>query len=183
MRLLALDIATQTGWAAGDTSRPGRCKHGVYRNPDAGASVGRFLNTFAFWLAQKIVDVEPVEILFEAPILTETTSLIMARKLYGLAGICEMVALNNGLDEDHCHEIESSKWRSGFLGQYMPQRPRGRKPRPGEMRDLYKEAAIKVATLSGYTPICDDDAEAIGIWTYGQSVRTLGARIRKGDLL
>lgn len=179
MRILALDVATSTGWALGAPGRPAR--HGIYTIQSRGERLGAYLSDYSFWLARKIVEGEPDRLVFEAPIITADTSLMMARKLYGLAGLTEMVALVNGMSPDQIFEIESSAWRASFLGSHYPVRRRGM-PK-GTMRRLFKAAAATVCKLHGYTPVGEDDADALGIWTHAQGIAAISAKISKGSLL
>ena len=90
-RVLALDLATLTGWACGATEGT-PVSHGVCAMPKTGEDLGRYLAHFRDWLNLAIDEMEPGEIIFESPILRGATTIATLRKLYSLAGVTELVA-------------------------------------------------------------------------------------------
>jgi len=150
MSVLALDIATQSGWAYGSAGEAPR--HGTYRVPSTGDDLGRFAYAFAQWLTHKLRELQPKEIVFESNILPRETNITTLKKLYGLAVVTELVALSEGVP---CSEISAGEWRRAFLGQHYPKKAR---------RDELKRAVVSACRQMGWEPHSTDDADAIGIW-------------------
>ena len=157
MSILSLDVATSTGWAHGE---PGEApSHGVFVLPSTGDDLGRALHHFASWLAGKVKELRPREIVFEAPILPATTNFKTCRKLYTLAGIVELVAIAEGIP---CSEMASSEWRRHFLGSHYPK---------GAGRDELKRAVIAACRAIGWNPRSDDDADALAMLSVALAFR------------
>ena len=157
MTVLALDIATCSGWAFGT---PGEApRFGTFTLPQTGDDLGRFAYTFMQWLHAKISELEPKEVVFEAPILPSSTNIITLKKLYGLAVIAEVVCISKGVP---CSEISNGSWRKSFLGQSYPS---------GGTRDELKRAVISACRQMGWEPNSSDDADALGIWYVASCAR------------
>lgn len=149
MTILALDVATSTGWAFGG---PGDApQYGVFSVPQTGADLGRFGVTFMAWLAAKCRDLRPREIIFEAPILPRKTNITTVRKLHGLAFMVECVAISEAVP---CFEISNGEWRKQFLGAYYPS---------PATSDALGRAVIAACRGMGWNPRDDNDADALGI--------------------
>jgi hypothetical protein len=110
-RVLALDIATRTGWAT-DGSLPGVPVTGVFQAPKAkgsrseGREFGVSFAAYRAWLVEMIGNIEPEIVGFEAPLNVvakshggglRTTSQETVRLLFGLAAITEEVAQTLGV--------------------------------------------------------------------------------------
>ena len=149
MTILALDVASSTGWAFGGMNDAPQ--HGVFSIPPTGDDLGRFGVTFMAWLSTKCRELRPREIVFEAPILPSKTALVTTRKLHGLALLVECVA---HLEAVPVTEIGNSEWRKHFLGAYYP---------PTPTRDELKRAVIAACRGMGWNPRGDDDADALGL--------------------
>lgn len=147
MSVLCLDLATTTGWACGEAGAPPR--YGSFRLPSTGDDVGRYLVEFMRWLKGLIAAEAPREIVFEAPILPRKTTIATLRKLYGLAGATEVMAIDAGIP---CSEISSGEVRRLFLGQHYP-RHAG--------RDEIKRAVINGCRQMGWEPRDDNEADAL----------------------
>lgn len=147
MRILALDLATRSGWACGDAGETPQ--HGTFTLPSTGDDVGRFLFEFMRWLKGLIATHEPREIVFEAPILPRETNIATLRKLYSLAGVTEVMALDAGIP---CSEISAGEVRRAFLGQHYPRKAQ---------RDEIKRAVIAGCRMHGWNPRDDNDADAL----------------------
>lgn len=155
--ILALDVASSSGWAfgsIGDTPQ-----HGVFTLPPSGDDLGRALHTFATWLSAKVRELQPREIVFEAPILPAQTNIKTLKKLYCLAGMVEFIAAIEGVP---CSEITAGEWRKAFLGPYYPK---------SSTRDELKRAVIAACRQMGWEPRQDDDADAMGILYVTQCAR------------
>lgn len=154
---LALDIASTTGWAFG---APGETpQHGTFTCPSTGDNLGRFAYSYAQWLTAKLRELQPKEIVFEAPILPSATNITTLKKLYGLCVVTELVALSEGVP---CTEITAGQWRKSFLGMHYPK---------GGTRDDLKRAVIAACRHMGWEPNNTDDADALGILYVAQCAR------------
>lgn len=149
MSVLALDVATSTGWAFGSAGEIPQ--HGTFRINPTGDDLGHFGVEFIKWLSSKIRELRPREIVFESPILPAKTNIATTRKLHGLALLVECVANLEGVP---CSEISSGEWRRQFLGPYYPAKP---------TRDDLKRAVIAACRGMGWNPRGDDDADALGL--------------------
>ena len=108
MRLLALDISTNVGWAMfkSPTSAP---TLGTWRAPIAmRGHYGRRLDGFEQWLRGKVFLLRPAVVAFESPIFVKWSSDLATnentiRLLISLAGICELVAFRAGVRSLEVH--------------------------------------------------------------------------------
>ena len=143
--LLALDLATCTGFCSGviDTGEVPTLGH--VRLPSTGADVGRFLCAWQDWLEPKVREVEPALIVFEAPILAGQTQIATTRKLQGMAGVTEMVGHRRGIE---VAEVATSQVKKALTGH-------GR----AEKADM-----MAAARHYGFNPQTSDEADAFGIW-------------------
>lgn len=148
-RILALDLATNTGFAIGDPQH-GVLAHGTKRFVGL-EHAARFSSLFD-WLNEKVMRWQIGLLVFESPIMVagrDKTSNV--RLLMTMAGLAEMVALRRGV---LCWEIESKQWRKHFLPPSIVT-PKGR-------------AELKRATLNecrerGWQPCDDNAADALAI--------------------
>lgn len=150
MRLLCLDLATNTGYACGSLAE-GVIESGSYRLPKTEDDVGLYLAYFRKWLESSVRRLEPREIIFEMPVLPPLgkTTLITLRKLYGLCGLTELVAQDLSLS---CAEANVSDVCSHFLGRGYP---RASDPR--------KRATVAKCRERGWTPRDEDNADALAL--------------------
>lgn len=143
MNILALDIATATGWARGlSASIPelGTFSIKKYANPP-----GQGFALYRIWL-NKMLDQHSFDVVaFEAPILRAQTTISTTRRLQGLAAITEMVCHERGVKcvEEHLQTIKKTLTGNG----------RAKKP---EM--------IRAAKARGMSPRNDNEADAFGLW-------------------
>lgn len=172
--LLALDLATTTGWCAGDgSSLPAL---GAVTLPKSGEENGPYFDFFFRWMHAKITElqadaaietspgdfgprsVDPKALIcaIEAPLLpparydaeknkwVRTTNLATTRKLQGLAGFAETICFQRNV---LCEEVYGSQVKAA-LGS-------GRNEKPDMM------AAAK---RCGLNPPTHDAADAFGVW-------------------
>lgn len=149
MRVLALDLATVTGWAAGDTASRPAC--GSVRLV-GGAPVDRWLALWD-WLDAAITIHDPREIVFEAPLVRSDNA---ARTLIGLSVVVELVARERSV---RCTESNIAHTRKQIIG-------RGTFPK-GEA----KGAVVAWAKAEGFDPPDDNAADALVLWHYAAKVR------------
>lgn len=148
--VLALDLATVTGYALGD--HDGIKLSGARRMPDTGDDLGRFAFAFRAWLTTGLTRHRPRRIVFEQPILSKQTNINTCRKLYGLAWQTELTCRDLGFE---CGEVNMSDWRKHFLGKGYPRK-----------RALVKKAVMARCVDRGFKFDSDDEAEAIAILDY-----------------
>lgn len=142
--LLALDLATRTGFAYGPPDGTPTSGTVVFEG-----EIGRFLGAFETWLISFIVANEPGLVVFESPILTRTkTTPQTARRLMSLAGITQMICYQGNI---RCVEANLKSVKKFFAGNGNAKK--------GEM--------IEAASRWGFPDIVwDDEADALGIWFY-----------------
>lgn len=167
MRLLSLDLSTHTGWSCGSLL-PQPVTHGVLHLPKTGEDIGRFLSAFREWLGHAIEELAPTDIVFESPILRGKTSLAALRKLYGLAGVAEMVALDY---EIPIQEASLSAIRKHFIGTS--------KAPKDIIGDDKRRAWLKAHTVSecrrrGFRVADDNDADALALLSYALTLKHPG---------
>ena len=148
--LLTLDLATHCGWTYGEPEDI-RFAYGTHTLPSTGEDVGSFLAAFRDWLlAQIIPSHRDAVVVFESPIMPAQTSMATLRKLYGLAGVTEMLCKDHDIK---CMEVSAGSCRA-FIGA---KRTQG--------QDM-KKAVIAAVERYGYEPDDDDQADAIAIRLY-----------------
>ena len=157
MRVLALDIATNTGFACGSLSEQ-IVESGSHKLPRTDEDVGLFLIYFRKWLNGIITRLEPREIVYEAPVLYATNTLITLRKLHGLSGMAEVVAHDRSIP---CFEANISSVRKHCLGA-------GNVPRKGE------EAKAWIMMWNrnrGLNPRDTDESDALAVLDFTLSTQ------------
>lgn len=142
-KILALDLATKCGWACG--SPDGEPTYGTKVLPSTGEDIGRFADAFNTWLLDMLTLESPAVVVFEAPVLSGTTSLATARKLYGLAWHTEFCCRLRQVRVCE-HHLQSVK--KFFAGS-------GR----ADKADM-----IAAARRQGWDPKDDNAADALGLW-------------------
>lgn len=157
MKVLALDIATVSGWAIGDGIAAPRS--GVFGLPGTGDNIGRYLLHWAEWFEAKLEAEKPTEVVFEAPILPKMTNLATTRKLQGLAGVTEMICEAR---EIPVFEAMASNVRRLFLGRSWPKKGG---------RDGLKIAVMAGCRQRGWNPLDDNEADALAILDVTLSLR------------
>lgn len=148
---LALDLATNTGvcFGAGDVLPV--LEH--HRLPSTGEDIGRYLAEFEDWLRPLIDRVEPTCIAYESPVLRTDTKIVTLRKLYGLAGVTEMVAHRDGID---CREVPASTAKLALTGS-------GRSKKPDMVR-FARHYGLNPHTYRQEGEEASDEADAFGVW-------------------
>lgn len=166
MRLLSLDLSTHTGWSCGSLL-PQPVTHGVLHLPKTGEDIGRFLSAFREWLGHAIEELNPTGIIFESPILPDTTGLPVLRKLYGLAGVAEMIAADYKvpIEEANLNDI-----RKHFVGT-----TRAPKEIPKDKRRKWlKDKTIAECHRRGFRVIDDNDADSLALLSYALTLKQPG---------
>lgn len=142
--IMAFDLATATGWCAGDGAA---MPHLGNVNMPGGGEPGPFMAFWHNWLQRHLDDWKPDHIVFEAPILPQTTSFKTVRKLQGMAAVLEMVCDLRKLDYSEVGASTVKKYLTGSGG--------GKKP------DM-----MRWAKHIGVNPKTFDEADAFGVWLY-----------------
>ena len=158
--LLALDIATRTGWAYGRIPVRGMTALEAVATkppqPDSGVilvrsrlGIGHFLSEFVDHLGELLDTRKPSAVVIEAPILPQTVNFETVRKLMAMAGLAEMLATQRGIRR--LRFVQPSSVKKHFTGS-------GRAKKP----DM--EAAC---TSRGWVFVDDNEADALAIWDLG----------------
>jgi crossover junction endodeoxyribonuclease RuvC len=156
--ILALDLATNTGVCFGAGDVLPTLRH--HRLPSTGEDVGAFLCAFQDWMTVLLEDAQPTVIVYESPLLGAEASITTRRKLFGLAGVTEMVATREGLD---CREVAATSAKKALTGSGRAQK-----------HDMV--AFARHHGLSPHTYIKDgldasDEADAFGVWLAAVRIR------------
>ena len=165
MRILALDLATTTGWALGEDHQAPA--HGRFSLPSCGENYGVFAAEFWRWLAGRLVRHEPRLVAYEKPIHLPTDKLHTVRRLYSLATVTEMVCVAKGVQ---VVSYGLDEIRTNFVG------PLHRKRFPG--RDNIKRAVIAECRARGWNPNDDNDADALALLDLARVKHVPGFRSR-----
>lgn len=152
MAVLALDLATTTGWAL---HKPGmqRPFFGAIRFSSAKGEIGAQLVKFHQFLVDQHQMHKLTDVVFEASLIPfgkinpETIY-----RLISLAGHAEYFAHRIGA---RCFKVELSSWRKHFIGR----NPAG----GGWKKDAAKKAALDACSAYGWATNLPDAAEACGI--------------------
>jgi hypothetical protein len=152
--VLALDVATRTGWAYG---APGTVpRSGSLRFAREGASMAAVFVGCRRWLLDFLaVNPETKLVVFEAPavpsIMAGHTSINAIRTLIGLTAIIEECLYGRGLD---VREARVSEVRSHFLGSNRFK------------RDAAKRATVDLCRSLGWSVVDENAADACALWSY-----------------
>ena len=158
--ILALDNATRLGFCQGVIgASPTWGAHDFGRN----RSNGEVLSAFRTWLCRKVDEIQPTVVVFESPYMPGPNSRFSApanaltiRRLFAFAGFTEAVCVERRV---RCYEARPSEITRAFLGGPAP-RQRAEK----------KAATVKMARLLGYAVADDDEADAVALWCFAESV-------------
>lgn len=151
--VLALDLATITGWAVGE---PGMLlAHGMIRFASKGAShEAIFANAFD-WMQDKIGVYGPALIVWEAPLITSftrgRTTNDTTTVLFGLPAVIGLAAYKRGIYD--IRKAETAKVRRHFIGE-------------NPKRVLAKRLVMRQCVARGWDITDDNEADAIATWSY-----------------
>jgi crossover junction endodeoxyribonuclease RuvC len=155
MIVLALDLATRTGWARG---MPG-CEptYGSIRWGNDGASIEAVLGEFTKWYIEQTNKLNrPDAIVYEAPIIarygntTSNTTAILQR----LIGIAQGLGYVRGFHNERLQEVHVKTWRGYFIGRTQVDSKEA------------KRLTIHKCRLLRWEPEDDNAADALGLWSY-----------------
>lgn len=146
--VLALDLATFTGWAISQPAGPPL--FGTQRIGKPHYSAGRFFAAFRRWAAGMIEIERPAAIYYEAPIIVEANGLQAAYRLMGLTAHLEAIAYELGVPR--IERLASTAVRKHFTG-------RGR----WADREDGKRRTVDACRARGWNVISDDEADACAV--------------------
>lgn len=165
--VLALDLASQkTGWALYGPDRP--LAHHTVKFKPAGDDYGKLLTEARDWLssalsredslAPNLAKRVPTLVVYEAPVLPAKTNIVTLRKLYGLAGMVEVVCRDHGIE---CLEADRPTILLSFTGH-------------GGGDRASRQARVKAACEArGWTPVDDNAADALALLDHACLVRRI----------
>ena len=157
MKILALDLSTRTGHACGRDR--GAVTSGVWKLGGMKQhGVGHCCSALAAALGDAIHREAPDLVIYESPLIPERqTRGDVARLLYGLCAVVEMVCLECGMPREACEEATADEARKLVLGRVM----RG-------SSGWIKDAVTAWAMSQGYSPYDDNEADALLLLRYRQ---------------
>lgn len=149
--LLSFDLATKTGWCAGDGSSLPTL--GNFAIPSTHREIGAFVAHLEDRAAAVIAEVRPTLISFEAPLVGPQASADTRRKLIGIAAGLEVVAFRLGLP---IREASISEGKEALTGY----------------GDASKQEMVDACRRYGLNPVVyvkdgeenSDEADAMGCW-------------------
>ena len=151
MIILALDLATITGWARGPAG--GKPEYGSIGK--RGRSHEAILGEFQRWLIGETAgERKPDVIAYELPIMRPTDRANVITILWGLAGIVQATAYQRSIHKPNLVPVDLNDMRKFLLGRAKWKREEG------------KAAAMRKCRNMGFKPEDDNAAEAIGHWLY-----------------
>jgi hypothetical protein len=185
MKILALDIATRTGYAWGP---PGmRPEYGSRRLAESGADEGKIFSLFAGWLAGMITEHQITHIYAEAAYVPQPRirfkkagddlvpgagsppfNIAVIKRLIGLRAVAQLIKYRYNIEY---REVESSAITRHFTGF----------GRHGG-REGKKAATMAMARLYGFTPANDDESDALSLFFYAESILAPLAQRSAGPL-
>lgn len=157
--LLALDIATVIGFAAGVPG--GNPIWGSYRPAPPGSDEGQVFLAAERWLTQKVAIICPTLIYAEDQYIAVGgdkkrgggINIATVRRLYGLRAVCALVCAR--------YEIRLRWVSAGTVQRFFL-------PNSGRMKRAEKKAAtIRVCHDRGWNVETEDEADGVAVWVYG----------------
>lgn len=178
--VLALDLATTTGWAWHANPMP-RPFFGAFRLPGGPSDIGQPAAALEAWLLEHLATADAARqpithIFFEAQHIAEKINIDTAYRLIGLGATIEKVAYQEHIRRGgrhqhkiHVYKVFISEWRKHFLGRGAGFKKTADKKAylPGE--DPKELAILRCRQYGWFTDIADA-AEACGILDYSLSM-------------
>lgn len=151
--VLALDLASVTGWACGEPG--GAPHHGSVRFAKPGASHEAVFAGAAKWMSDICAEREPDLVVWEAPLSTSfkrgKTTMNTTTLLYGLPAVVGAVAYLRGIYD--IRKADTREVRQHFIGQ----NPKRAKAKPLVMQQC---------RLYGWDVADDNEADALATWSF-----------------
>lgn len=158
-KILALDLASRTGWACG-LPADDRPRSGSVRFAREGASMGAVFSGCRQWLNDFLAaDADIKLVVFEAPMTPQhiagRTSADIIRVLVGLCAVVEEATYGRGYD---VREARVADVRAHFIGSNRIRRKEA------------KELTVTACYRLGWAPCDDNAADALALWHYQASL-------------
>ena len=165
--ILALDLATNAGWAAWceGWNAP---RSSYFTLPSSGEDVGRFVNCFDNWLRKFLADNPITLVVHEMPFVGKKTKQATAKKLFGLAAYAEGTPRALGINywSEHMgnvrkhflHTIPSIKRKGLSKAEIAKQKK--------ELRANIKTAIKLRCGEKGWEVRNDDESDALALLDY-----------------
>ncbi len=169
--ILALDLATNTGWAEGDPDRAEAGPHfGSLRLAPEGSDQAAIFGGLIKFLGQRLEAFRPRTVVFEAPELYRLKSGKATRRtievLFGLpavaSGVCSRYSIHD------LQEATPNDVRGFFIGD--------RKLK----REHAKAAVLAECRRRGWNVANDDEADACAMWAFMAAIKRPDLRDRLG---
>ena len=155
--ILALDLASVTGWACGEADEAP--SHGYIRFATAGASHEAVFFAALQWTNGMIAQYKPKTIVWESPLSTSfrigKTNLNTTALLYGLPAVVGAAAYSRAIY--NCRKADTRDVRLHFIGK-------------NPKRAIAKAATIARCQQLGWNVTDDNEADALAIWDYAASL-------------
>lgn len=153
MNILALDLASVTGWAVGE---PGDTPtHGSLRFASAGASHEAIFAAAMRWMSGMCANHEPDIVIWEAPLPTSfsrgSTNTNTTTLLYGLPAIIGAVSYLNEI-----YDVRKASTRDIRL-HFIGQNPKGH---------VGKKLVVRQCRAMGWEVNDDNEADSLATWHY-----------------
>lgn len=164
-RVLALDLATVTGWALHEPGME-RPYFGAIKLPGKPGDIGMRADALERWLRHQYQLRRFTHIVFEAQHVAAALNMDTVNMLIGLGTIVQKFAFQV---KALCYNVDKSEWRKHFIGRGSGFKryvlPNGKKGNylPGQDP---KELAIRQCARYGWHTDVADAAEACGILDY-----------------
>ncbi len=157
--ILALDLASVTGWACGEPG--GTPSHGSVRFASLGSSHEAIFAAALKWMSTMCKERQPGLVVWEAPLSTSfkrgKTTMNTTTLLYGLPAVIGAVAYLHGIYD--IRKADTRDVRLHFLGQ-NPKRAKA------------KMLVMQQCRLYGWDVADDNEADALAIWSYMGAILT-----------
>lgn len=152
MSVLALDLASVSGWAVGEPG--GQPEHGSHRFAKQGASHEAIFANAMDWAETIIMLHHPRLIVWEAPLpgfKAGKTTNDVTTVLFGLPAIVGVVAYRHGIYD--CRKADTGAVRHHFIG-CNPKRAKA------------KGLVVRQCNAMGWHCSDDNEADALATWSY-----------------
>ena len=150
--VLALDLASVSGWAVGEPG--GTPKHGSIRFASKGASHEAIFHHAMQWIECRILIDKPDLIVWEAPLggfKNGKTTSDVSTILFGLPAIVGVVAYQHQIFD--CRKADTAAVRHHFIG-CNPKRAKA------------KPMVVRQCIAMGWEVADDNEADALATWSY-----------------
>jgi hypothetical protein len=168
MRVLALDLATVSGYAFGvfgkkPMSGTIKLSSDHWRGQRMLLLEGRVRDLITGLKVEHVV----IEDVYAAP--SHRFNMNNAKLLHSYRSAVEMACAKCGLIEKDITFVVPGQWRKTFGTNEVPPQVR-RSPKQSAVRDWLKQAAFKRCQELGWEPANLDEADSLGIWSYCESL-------------